>query len=208
MAYKDWMEGLNRFFEWFMNIAYLNVLWIIFTILGGVVLGAAPSTSAMFAVIRRLFLSKEKVPITRIYLTYYRKDFFKVNGLFYCFVLIGAILIADIYFLIDIDKQIAVVFLFLLLMLSVIYVIAVMMFFPVFSHYDVRFLTYIKHSIFIGIMRPLHILIMAIGISVSYYLMLFLPALFLFFGISLGALIIGSVSHHIFLKIDLSTVSK
>ncbi|WP_158738247.1 YesL family protein [Alteribacillus sp. YIM 98480] len=208
MAYKSWMEGLNRFFEWFMNIAYLNILWILFTLLGGVVLGAAPSTSAMFAVIRKLFLAEEKVPVTRLFLTYYRKDFFKINGLFYCFVVMGIILLADVYFLMGMNSEIAAVFLILVGFLSVIYVIALIMFFPVYSHYDVRFFSYFKHSIFIGIMRPLHVLTMAIGIFVSYYVMLFLPALFFFFGMSLGALIIGSVCHHIFLKIDNSTITQ
>lgn len=48
------MEGSNRFFQWFANLAYLNILWLACTLLGGVVLGIAPSTAALFAVIRQL----------------------------------------------------------------------------------------------------------------------------------------------------------
>ncbi|MBJ4025770.1 DUF624 domain-containing protein [Salmonella enterica subsp. enterica serovar Derby] len=51
-------NGFYRFCEWLMRLAYLNLLWIGFTLAGAVIFGLAPATAAMFAVTRQWTLGK------------------------------------------------------------------------------------------------------------------------------------------------------
>src|SRR5690554_99319 len=98
MGQKMWMERLHPLFIWFSNLAYLNLLWIVFTLLGGIILGFIPSTSALFSVIRQLLRKNdEEIPITKIFWTYYRKDFWKINRNFYLLICCGFIFLADIF---------------------------------------------------------------------------------------------------------------
>ena len=56
-------NGFYRFCEWVMRLAYLNLLWIGFTLAGAVIFGLAPATAAMFAVTRQWTLGKTDVPV-------------------------------------------------------------------------------------------------------------------------------------------------
>jgi uncharacterized membrane protein YesL len=203
MEQRTWMEGLNKFFVWFMNLAYLNLLWAVFSLGGAVVLGAAPSTSALFAVIRKLFDKDKKVPITKTFFLYFRRDFVEANGLFYVMFAIALFLYIDIYFLYQIEGFFSTLLLFVLLLFVILFIMTSVFIFPVFVHYDLKFFGYIKQSFFIGMMKPFHLIAMVIGLVIPYFIMSQVPSLIIFFGVSIGALIIMSISYHIFSGIEL-----
>ncbi|WP_260843514.1 YesL family protein, partial [Staphylococcus epidermidis] len=64
-----------------VKIAWLNGLWLLFTLLGGVLFGWAPSTAAMCAVIRKWLMGQKDVPIFPLFLDTYKKEFLKVNAI-------------------------------------------------------------------------------------------------------------------------------
>jgi uncharacterized membrane protein YesL len=68
------------FFDTLLWIACLNMLWIVFTLLGGVVLGAGPSTAAAHILIREK-VQGNAVPLMRRYAKEYFKNFGKGNAL-------------------------------------------------------------------------------------------------------------------------------
>lgn len=68
------------FFDTLLWIACLNMLWIVFTLLGGVVLGAGPSTAAAQILIREK-VQGNAVPLMRRYAKEYFKNFGKGNAL-------------------------------------------------------------------------------------------------------------------------------
>ncbi|XAS71449.1 DUF624 domain-containing protein [Micrococcaceae bacterium Sec5.1] len=68
------------FFDTLLWIACLNMLWIVFTVLGGVVLGAGPSTAAAHILIREK-VQGNAVPLMRRYAKEYFKNFGKGNAL-------------------------------------------------------------------------------------------------------------------------------
>ncbi len=47
------MSALNKAFEWITKIAYLNLLWLGFTLLGLIIFGIFPATAATFTVARK-----------------------------------------------------------------------------------------------------------------------------------------------------------
>ncbi|MFP5113823.1 YesL family protein [Bacillaceae bacterium C204] len=85
------------------NLAYINILWLTFTFLGGVVLGIFPATIAMFFIIKRMFLEKSDFSIIKEFTILYKKEFKKSNLQFYPFILLVIIITADIRFISSLD---------------------------------------------------------------------------------------------------------
>ena len=68
------------FFDTLLWIACLNMLWIVFTLLGGVVLGIGPSTAAAHILVREK-VQGSATPLMRRYAKEYFKNFAKGNAL-------------------------------------------------------------------------------------------------------------------------------
>src|SRR5699024_6009992 len=67
---------------WVFNVAYLNLLWILFSIIGLVFFGLFPVTAAMFAIVRKwVILDVRDFYIFTIFLFFYLYDFL----IFLCF---------------------------------------------------------------------------------------------------------------------------
>ena len=60
-------NGLNRFCTWVMRLAYLNVLWILFSLAGLVVFGLMPATAAMFTVAREWAKGNTDAPVFSVF---------------------------------------------------------------------------------------------------------------------------------------------
>ncbi|MEH7253744.1 DUF624 domain-containing protein, partial [Neobacillus niacini] len=68
-------ERFNTFAIWMLKVAYLNVLWISFTLVGLGLFGLFPSTGAMYTIVQK-WLRKE--PVEKIFHTFwniYKKEF-------------------------------------------------------------------------------------------------------------------------------------
>lgn len=78
-------NGFYRFCEWVMRLAYLNLLWIGFSLAGAVVFGLAPATAAMFAVTRQWVMGNTDIPVFQTFFQTFKKEWAKssVLGLFY-----------------------------------------------------------------------------------------------------------------------------
>lgn len=199
MERSEMFDLVNGVCEWISNLAYLNLLWIIFTVMGVGVMGIAPATAALFAVIRQLLQAEGgKVAITKSFFNYYRRDFFRVNGVFYALVAVGLVLVVDSFFLARIDGFLASVLLFPIYILGIMYLIIIVFIFPVFVHYEETWYNYLKQAFLIGMIRPLHALLIIVLSAVSFLLMYKYTPLFLFFGASVIAFISMSVCLKVF----------
>jgi uncharacterized membrane protein YesL len=94
------MHGLST---WVSNLAYINILWWAFTLLGGIIFGVFPSTIAMFFMIKKMLSEKGDISIAREFTVLFKREFKKSNLLFYPFILCGFILIVDIRFMSSLD---------------------------------------------------------------------------------------------------------
>ena len=74
--------------EAIMKIAWLNGIWVLFTLGGGIVFGWAPSTAAMFTVVRKWLLGRPDAPLFKTFYQTYKKEFFKakenISKIFMC----------------------------------------------------------------------------------------------------------------------------
>lgn len=198
---KGW-ENFTYIINWFLNIVFLNVLWIVFTLLGGVVFGLFPATSAMFAIVRKWMILKEgESNIVVSFWEYYKKDFLKLNIFSLIFYIFGYVLYLNaMYLLVNASH-----YYFLipgLLILFIVYILTILFFFPVFVHYKLSFFQYMKQSFLIAFVSPLEILGVLLILLFSILLITWIPGALLFFTGSGFAISITYLAHGAFVRLD------
>lgn len=193
---------LYTIMEWITRFAYVQLLWIFFSLIGGIFLGFFPSTVAMFAIMRDWLKGKTEQPLFKTYLSYYKKDFWKSN--LFGMLLMGVVLLigADIWFVrfygnILPTWTFSPLFAFILL-----FTIYLCYLFPAFVHYDLNLGRLFKNAFLIMLIHPLHSLLMAVCFLSLYFVMDFLPALAFLFGAPSTAFITMWLCLHAFDRIQ------
>lgn len=200
---SGFVEGYYRFAVWVTRFACLNLLWIAFTLLGLGLFGLFPATAAMFAVVRKWVNGEKDISVFHVFWNSYKKEFLKINVLGY--ILAGAGYLMTMEFQILRTQEhiaytvasFAVVGLFLLLSVIALFL------FPIFAHFQLRTLDYIKWALLIGIGHPLlTVFLLGIIIALTYLSFMTIPALLFFFGGSVFAYIIMWGVHLTFSKVE------
>lgn len=175
--------------EWITRFAYVNLLWILFSLLGAVVFGLFPATTAMFAVTRQWLRGNTDEPVLKTFWDYYRKDFWKSNvvGLFVAG--IAALIAIDILFIqanggSGLGWTNVPLFAFMLLFLLFLFFL-----FPTFVHFDMKPGKVIKNAFLLMLVNPLHSVIILLCLVPLFFIMQLVPALAVIFGGSLYAFI-------------------
>jgi uncharacterized membrane protein YesL len=191
------MSGLYTLTEWITRFAYVNLLWIGFSLLGLVVFGISPATVAMFTIIRKWIMGDNEFPVFQTFWNSYKKEFLRGNRLGLIIALLAYIIFIDLnYIKLDTIIQIPLYLIIFAIVMTILYI------FPVYVHYNVTFIQLFKNSFFIMMVNPLSSIMMLIGFVALFFVMKFLPALLFFFGGSLSAGIIMSSCYLAFQKIE------
>ncbi|MBM7551524.1 YesL family protein [Thalassobacillus pellis] len=192
-----WKNGLVRVSEWIMKMAYINLLWIAFTLTGLVVLGFLPSTAAMFAIMRKWMKGQLGKSIFKQFWGFYKKEFLKSNIAGLGLVIVGYVLYFDL-FIYDFGQQQTLKI--LVFILAAFYLLTVAYFFPLYVHHELKWHQYMKLAVLTAFSSPLRGLLMVfLGYGI-YYLMSMSPGLLLFF--------YGSTIAYLWLMISLPLFEK
>lgn len=202
MELKGFMGGLYKLCDWIMRLAYVNILWFLFTLVGLVVFGFAPATAALFAVTRKWVMGETDIPVFKTFWNTYRSDFVKINLLGYLLLAIGYVLYIDIVLVKSLQGPISSVILVLLLSISLVYVVAIMYFFPVYAHFKIKTLQYLKYTVLIGISNIFTTIMMLAGTFLVCCIIRFLPGLLPFFSASLLSLVFTWCAHRAFHRLE------
>lgn len=165
-------------------MAYLNILWVLFTLLGAVVLGAIPSTVALFAIARKTAMGEEDIPVFKIFWSTYRTEFMRSNGLGFIIIAIGLIWYFDLQFFRQIEGSFYTIMNYFMMMIGMVYIFLLLYIFPTFVHFDLKLIQYITHALKIGFLQPATIIMMIIGNLCTYYFLIYFPGLIPLFGIT------------------------
>ncbi|GGH78686.1 putative membrane protein YesL [Pullulanibacillus pueri] len=138
---------LYHFLDRFTKLIYLNLLWVLFSLMGGVILGVFPATAAVFAIIRK-WAFQEEVPIFSTFWLYYKSEFKKSQITGYGFVLMWLFLRADQNFYHN------GIFTFLCQLASLVFFTMLLYIGPVFAHYDTGFFKQIKFTFLLAMAHP------------------------------------------------------
>lgn len=184
-------EATNRYYTiaiWVTRFAYLNLLWLLFTLVGLFFFGIMPSTVAMFAIIRKWNRDENEVSIFKTFWKIFRQEFVKVNRIGLILFLVGYLFSVKFQIL---GTQSALVY--QMAQFSVVIVLALIMIiflylFPIYVHFELKTMQYLKWALIIAIVHPILtvFLIVCIGV-VGYVIFQVSPALIFFFGGSLVA---------------------
>lgn len=196
-------NGVYRFCEWVTRLAYLNLLWVAFSLAGLVVFGVGPSTVAMYTVTRKWMTESPDIPIFKTFFQAYKIEFRKANllglilmglaALFYLDFMIFGLMDAEASFLAIVFSSLLIVFMILLLFI-----------FPVYVHYDIPLSKTFRYALLIGFSRPLFTIAMIAGGIGTIFISLLHVTIIIFFSGSLFALVISALALKAFKSIESS----
>ncbi|KKI90221.1 hypothetical protein WQ54_19745 [Bacillus sp. SA1-12] len=181
--------GFYKISEWVMKLAYVNLLWMLFSLIGLIVFGIFPATAAMLAVIRKLIMGDTDIPVFKTFFAAYKKEFLKSNMIGILMFVVGYILYFDLTIVREATGMIRLLYL-PLLMIFLGYVLTSLYVFPVFVHYETKIFQVLKNSFLIMILHPLSTIMMVVGAIAIYSLMITIPGLIPIFSGSLFAFVI------------------
>ncbi|WP_444683898.1 YesL family protein [Alkalicoccus luteus] len=172
------VEEALRFISRF---AWLNMIWIGFTLLGGVLLGLFPATYALFTMVQRWVRDGEQDGVGKQFKQVYKHKFWQANGAGWLLAVIGAVLFINYQVIVSAGGSLPLLVVLAFLFVVSFYALMLVMIFPVWVFYQggiVQALGYTARFI----LGRLHV---AIGFAVivwgGVYLSLAFPALILFF---------------------------
>lgn len=177
-------------FGWIMRLIYLNLLWLLFTVVGLIALGIFPATAAMFAVTRKWIQGETDVPIFTTFLESFKSSFIQINLVGYCLLLLGLFLYVDLRFFQSSQQILLSLLTFFILFAFLVYFTVLLYIFPVFVHFKFKTLEYIKYSFIIAVGRPLQTITMIVGSFLVYLVLSIIPVLLLFLSGSLLSIVL------------------
>lgn len=175
--------------EWVMKLAYVNILWVLFSISGLIFFGMSPASVALFTILRKWLMNETDIPIFRTFIDTYKKEFRKANRIGWLMAMIGMFLYIDFKFLNNIGGTIQYVLSVPLLIITILYLITVLYIFPVYVQYELRPVQYIKNSFYIGIINMHITILMMAATFLLGILYTYIPGVVPFFSVSLVSLI-------------------
>ncbi|THE10839.1 DUF624 domain-containing protein [Bacillus timonensis] len=185
---ENMITKVNIIGDWVYRLAYVNILWLFFSLLGLVILGIFPATASMYTVIRK-WMNNEEVSVFRVFSETYRKEFMQSNIIGWILLLMGLILWLDFMFLGNMQGIFYNILTFILLPITFIYLSVLFFIFPVFVHFQLNKSEYFKYAFIISLSYPHYTLLMIIGSIILLVLFITFPLLFpLLSGSTIGLL--------------------
>ncbi|MDM5331563.1 DUF624 domain-containing protein [Neobacillus sp. CF12] len=198
--------------DWIARLAYINLLWILFTLSGFVVFGFFPATIAMLATLRQ-FIRGNHPPVFQTFWSYYKNEFFKSNKLGLLIVVIGLILYMNISFLQSTTNSFSSVLFYSSIIMSCIYFLIICYIMASYVEFDQPLRTHLKNAVLITISNPITSLFMIFGFAAVYFAVSYLSGVGFFFSVSILGLVVLSSANLAYKRIlsqqeKLSTLAK
>lgn len=193
-------NGLYRFCEWVTRLAYVNVLWLAFSLAGFVVFGFFPATAALFTVTRRWALGEADVPVFATFWEAFKRQFWPANKIGLLITLPLIMFGANVMII----EQYGAPFPwlpFLLTSFFLLYLIVAIFLFPVYVHYNVTLRQTVKLSLVIGLLRPFQTAVMMMSLIGLAYVMMQHVTFMLFFSGSVFSFVLMRFAVHAFIKV-------
>ena len=201
MNYRGVMGGFYDLLEWISRLAFLNILWIFFTLVGFLFLGFFPATVAMFAVVRKWMLKKDDLAIFSTFWSVYKREFWKSNLLGLIISLISLVLYIDFAFIQHSSNSFVSIFYVPLFIITMIFICMLFYMIPIFVHFDLTLSQVFKSSFFVMIMYPLSTLYMLVGSFGICFILSYAPPICLLYSGNLLALFIMKPAWRAFEKL-------
>ena len=202
MVLRDLGSSLYMMLEWVTRFAYLHLLWVLFTLAGAVILGIYPSTTAVFAIMRKWLHGESDLPVFKTFWTYFRSEFWKSNHLGLYITIILFVILFDLFYIYSMAESsfswISVPLLAGMLFFSFL----LLYIFPVFVQFDQSVLMTIRTAFLLMLISPIQIFMLMICLLAIAVIAWFFPAIGFIFGISLYAFVSVWVAGYSFKRLS------
>ncbi|ENH98154.1 integral membrane protein [Gracilibacillus halophilus YIM-C55.5] len=178
-------NGIQAFCEWVCYFFYLNVFWIIGTLMGGVVLGAGPSTIALFVIARKTAMGEEDIPLWQTFWHEYKRQFLRGSVMIWVLIVLAGVWYLDIRLAFMLEGWFGRFLQVSLVMIGIILVMLVLYIYPFYVHYQMSWIRYFKYAMAFGFLHLNHFLFMIVTIFFTYSFLAYLQGFIPLFGISL-----------------------
>lgn len=145
MDHDGSMSRMLRMCEWVMRLAYTNLLWLLFTLLGLGIFGFMPATTALFSVMRKWIQGHEQVSVFQTFWKVYREEFVRSNVIGVVLVIIGTIIYVDLAYIYPTSWFLHVLR-FAIYIFGFLFIVSLFYIFPLLAHYDWKKRLYLKFS--------------------------------------------------------------
>jgi uncharacterized membrane protein YesL len=164
MELRGVIGGVYEICEWIMRLAYVNLLWLFFTLLGLGVLGFFPATSAMFTLVRG-WLRGQEFKVFHAFWRSCRENWIDANLMGYFLLAVGILLYVDIRLMQSFNHPFFDLLSFAVMGFGFLYLVVLLYAFPLFAHVRLRKREEIRLALFAGMKHPLLTLILLAGIA-------------------------------------------
>ena len=196
---------LDTILTWITRLAFVNFLWILFSVFGLFAGGIFPATIATLGVSRKWLMNERDIPIWKTFKELYLREFVASNILGWLLILIGIVLYINFRVMINLEDELFVVVPFAFYLLFFFYVILIIWSFPLLAHYNGTIIQHLKNSIIIGITKIHNTITIVLILFVISYFSLEFPGVIPFFSISITILSWAWISFKTFNEIDNNT---
>ncbi|PXW90957.1 putative membrane protein YesL [Streptohalobacillus salinus] len=202
MQTEGFFVKLYFWLDQFMKIAYVNLLWLVFSLIGLGVFGVLPAFVAVLTIIRKWMMKDTDVPIFQTFLAAFKQAFIKANlsGLIFAFIYF--ILSVNYQYMMTLSGALQVVMAAAFGMNAILFFVTLVYFYPVYVHYDLRLWGYFKQAFLFGLIHIHYVLVIGILIYGLYHLFVVIPAIILMFSPILLGLILMPITLLSFKKIE------
>lgn len=179
------------------KLAYANILWLGFTLLGLVVFGVAPATVALFTVTRAWVNKEWDIPVFKQFWSTYKDEFWRANVSGIALFAVGFLL----YWNLTLFAGSGLVMLAvrgILLVIAFLFAFMLLLYFPTYVSFHLKGLNRVRAALLIACGHPLHVMAMGVGLYGLQMLYMFIPGLILFFAAASIAYLLSWVSARIF----------
>jgi len=202
------VNSLDRYLKVILQVAFLNFLWILFTLMGLIIGGIFPATTAAINVARKWHKEKEMHGTFKVFKETYKKEFIKSNMIGLILTLIGGVLLLNYYALQVLGNKVSVFVVFAYFFVTFLYCVLAVWIFPLLSHYDTTIIQYFKNALIIGITKIKTTVIIMSTTFIVMYFSLKLPSMLLFYSVSLIVLSCSFFAEQVFAEIDESVTNQ
>ncbi|MFC4402684.1 YesL family protein [Gracilibacillus xinjiangensis] len=162
----NWAGSIMQMLDKAVKLVWMNCLWVIFTLIGGIVLGVMPATASVSFLVRKMIKNEEIENVFQEFWKYYKNSFKSSNIIGLSFWVVGLFLFVDITFLIQMEGMIAKVLLIGVFVLLFVFLGVLLNFFPIYSRFEMKIMEYIKLAFVMAMTRPVTTVFMVLWLCV------------------------------------------
>src|SRR5690625_6991780 len=185
MRSKGFIHTMDVFFRWVTRLAFVNVLWILFSILGLGVAGIFPATVAGLGITRKWLMCDKEIPIWKAFKTYFNSNFLKANLTGWLLSVIGVVLYLNYHVINQMTGDYLFISIFAFYLVVFFYFLIVIWFFPLLSHYEANIRQQIKNAFILFVLNIHYSLLMFHYIFIVFFLSLEFNSVILFYSFNL-----------------------